>query len=189
MEATTAPQHPRRTRQPAHPERSVSVPEPGFRFSLQCVGNSKQSGKRCRRAPIPGGTVCKIHGGGTPTVQKSARAFLAEQVQPSIARLATEREKATKSADRIRASVALLDRAGFGPRVTVEVDDARSLLIERLRDLRARGPEAIEALRAAAAVVVADDDDTIDAEVVEDGDEDDSDDAGDTPDPKRQRRG
>lgn len=175
---------PRRSRS-RNPDRSVTQPEPGFRYSLQCVATSKQSGQRCKRSPIPGGTVCKIHGGGIKVVQKSARAFLAEQVQPSIARLATEREKAPKSADRIRAAVALLDRAGFGPRVTVEVDESRTLLIERLRDLRARGPEALLALQAQAES----DDDTIDAEVVEDGDEDDTTDADDKPDPKRERRG
>lgn len=105
----------------------------------QCTAKSKQSGLRCKRAPIIGGTVCKMHGGGAPQVQKSARAFLAEQIMPSITRLATERDKAPKASDRIRAATNLLDRGGFGPRVTVELDDARSMLIERLREMRTQG--------------------------------------------------
>lgn len=38
----------------------------------QCVARSKQSGQRCKRAPIVGGTVCKIHGGGAPQVRAEA---------------------------------------------------------------------------------------------------------------------
>lgn len=39
---------------------------------------SKQSGERCRRAPIKGGTVCKIHGGGSAKVQAAADRRIAE---------------------------------------------------------------------------------------------------------------
>ncbi len=38
-----------------------------------CTAKSKQSGQQCRRRPIPGGTVCVIHGGGAPQVQASAQ--------------------------------------------------------------------------------------------------------------------
>lgn len=44
----------------------------------QCTATSKQSGERCRRAPIKGGTVCKIHGGGSSRVQAAADRRLAE---------------------------------------------------------------------------------------------------------------
>ena len=44
----------------------------------QCTATSKQSGERCRRAPIKGGTVCKIHGGGSGKVQAAADRRLAE---------------------------------------------------------------------------------------------------------------
>lgn len=40
---------------------------------LRCQGTSKQSGARCKRRPIPGGTVCVMHGGKTPSVQARAR--------------------------------------------------------------------------------------------------------------------
>ena len=49
----------------------------------QCVGTSKQSGERCRRAPIKGGTVCKIHGGGSSKVKAAADRRLAEEEMAS----------------------------------------------------------------------------------------------------------
>jgi hypothetical protein len=53
----------------------------------QCTAKSKQSGQRCKRAPIPGGTVCHNHGGGAPQVQRTARERLALLVNPAIDRL------------------------------------------------------------------------------------------------------
>lgn len=161
------------------------VPDKTKPNKRQCTAH-RRDGQRCTQSPIRGGTVCRMHGGSAPQVQKSARAYLAEQVQPSITRLVKERDGAPKSADRIRAAVALLDRAGFGAKMTIEVDDNREMLIERLRDLRARGPEALLALQASA---TDDDDDTIDAEVIEEGDEAETTDTPDKPDPKRERRG
>jgi hypothetical protein len=38
----------------------------------QCVAQSKQSGQRCKRAPIPGGVVCVMHGGKAPQVRAEA---------------------------------------------------------------------------------------------------------------------
>jgi hypothetical protein len=40
--------------------------------SRRCTAKSKQSGERCKRAAIIGGTVCKIHGGGIPAVKAAA---------------------------------------------------------------------------------------------------------------------
>lgn len=40
--------------------------------SRRCTAKSKQSGERCKRAAIVGGTVCKIHGGGTPVAKVAA---------------------------------------------------------------------------------------------------------------------
>ncbi len=38
----------------------------------QCHAKSKQSGQRCKRPAIAGGTVCHIHGGGAPHVKAAA---------------------------------------------------------------------------------------------------------------------
>ena len=44
-----------------------------------CTGTSRQTKKRCRLRPIPGGTVCKWHGGGAPQVKAAAQRRLAAQ--------------------------------------------------------------------------------------------------------------
>ena len=44
----------------------------------KCRANSKQSGERCKRWPVPGAEVCKIHGGGAPGVRAAAERNLAE---------------------------------------------------------------------------------------------------------------
>lgn len=146
---------PEKTRRRANDRKQVTP-------RAQCVAKSKQSGQRCKRAPIPGGTVCVMHGGKSPAVAASARARLAAEVLPSLTTLATIRDKkSADDADRIRASVALLDRAGFGPRVTMEIEESRNLLLERLRELRREA--GLAELDPPAA-----DDDVIDAEVVDD---------------------
>lgn len=44
----------------------------------RCSAKSKQSGERCKRAPIVGGTVCVMHGGKAPAVQAAAEARVVE---------------------------------------------------------------------------------------------------------------
>jgi len=39
----------------------------------RCTARSKRSGDRCKRAPIPGGSVCIMHGGAAPQVRRAAR--------------------------------------------------------------------------------------------------------------------
>lgn len=44
----------------------------------RCSAKSKQTGKQCRQRPIPGGTVCRFHGGKAPQTQAAAEARQAE---------------------------------------------------------------------------------------------------------------
>lgn len=44
----------------------------------RCTARSKQSGQRCRRAAIVGGSVCHFHGGGAPQVRRVALRRVAE---------------------------------------------------------------------------------------------------------------
>lgn len=46
--------------------------------SRRCRGTSRQSGERCKRAAIPGGMVCVMHGGASPAVRKAAERRQAE---------------------------------------------------------------------------------------------------------------
>lgn len=44
----------------------------------RCTATNR-SGERCGRAPIPGGTVCRVHGGAAPAVKAAAERRLALQ--------------------------------------------------------------------------------------------------------------
>lgn len=46
-----------------------------------CKAHSKQSGRPCGRLAIPGGTVCRWHGGAAPQVRASAQERL-KAMQP-----------------------------------------------------------------------------------------------------------
>ena len=123
----------------------------------QCTATSRTTGNRCGQRPIPGGFVCRYHGGKAPQVQRSARGRLAELVMPAIETLNHEREHAKRSADRQRAANSILDRAGITRGHSAEVDAARALLLERILTLRAESgkPDPLELV----ATVVDDDED------------------------------
>lgn len=96
----------------------------------QCSATSR-AGTRCSRAPIPGGFVCRMHGGGNAEVIAAARARLLALVDPALAGLT----KGLKTQDAcpvchrsddmstvLKAAQLVLDRAGFGPKSTVQVE-------------------------------------------------------------------
>jgi len=51
----------------------------------KCTATSKSSGVRCKRGPIPGGTVCSKHGGSAPQVKRAAARRLADLIDPDRA--------------------------------------------------------------------------------------------------------
>lgn len=53
----------------------------------RCTATSKAKGTRCGRAPIPGGTVCRYHGGAAPQVRMAALARLTAYQDRAIDRL------------------------------------------------------------------------------------------------------
>lgn len=102
----------------------------------QCTATSKQSGERCKRLPIPGGTVCVMHGGATSASKNAARRRLAALVDPAIDTLSQEMRDAAKSNDRQAAANSILDRAGYGRVSKIDAGDAREMLISRLIEMR-----------------------------------------------------
>lgn len=44
----------------------------------RCSAKSKQTGEQCKQRPIPGGTVCRFHGGAAPAVKAAAETRQAE---------------------------------------------------------------------------------------------------------------
>lgn len=55
---------------------------------VSCTAKSKQSQQRCKRRPIPGGTVCVMHGGGNPHTRARALERLIMLQSPAIDTLA-----------------------------------------------------------------------------------------------------
>lgn len=56
-------------------------------LKVTCTAKSKRSGKQCQKPPIPGGTVCHMHGGGAPQVRAKAMDRLMALQHPAIDRL------------------------------------------------------------------------------------------------------
>ncbi len=54
----------------------------------RCTARAKGTGERCKRRPIPGGTVCVKHGGGAPQVQFVAEERLKALQPPAVRKLA-----------------------------------------------------------------------------------------------------
>jgi hypothetical protein len=51
----------------------------------RCAATAKGSGARCKRRPIPGGSVCVKHGGAAPQVRRKAAERLADLIDPQRA--------------------------------------------------------------------------------------------------------
>lgn len=74
----------------------------------QCTATAKGSGQRCKRAPIPGGTVCKKHGGGAPQVQAKAKERLL------VAAVMKEFAMAAKEPERVMAEIGCIAFSRIG---------------------------------------------------------------------------
>jgi hypothetical protein len=113
----------------------------------RCTATNRE-GERCQRQPIPGGTVCVMHGGRAPQTIAAAKQRLLEGVEPAIARLLRFIETPPGLCDAcgrcddtgaiVSAIRTLLDRAGLGPHATMEVTGPSAE--------QARAIEALEAM-------------------------------------------
>jgi hypothetical protein len=111
----------------------------------QCTATSKQTGERCKRAPIVGGFVCEIHGGKIPGVRKAARERLLAMVDPALDALLRVlkthgppcehcgRSDGDRDPVVVRAAQLVLDRTGFHP--TLQVTSTPSPVHEELSQL------------------------------------------------------
>lgn len=104
---------------------------PDHMDARRCTAIAKGTGERCKRRPIPGGTVCVKHGGGAPQVQRKAREWLAALVDPAIRRLGELIRQKTHLPVAMAATKDALDRNGFAwgetnamhaPTIIVEVN-------------------------------------------------------------------
>lgn len=95
-------------------DRALVMDSAGQPIRRQCTAKSKQSGQRCKRFPIRGHHVCKIHGGGTPLVRAMAQANLDALVDPVITRLGQLVSQTEFPSTALSACNSVLDRTGFG---------------------------------------------------------------------------
>lgn len=59
----------------------------------QCTAKAKSTGQRCGKPAIPGGTVCRIHGGATPVIKAAGQRRLAElQAQADVTKFGARRD-------------------------------------------------------------------------------------------------
>lgn len=85
----------------------------------QCAARSKQSGERCKKSPMPGSNVCRVHGGSAPQVKAAAKRRLEEASERMAQRLLGLAENDLKDGTKVGAYVQLgavtaaLDRAGI----------------------------------------------------------------------------
>lgn len=98
--------------------------------SQRCTAKAKQSGQRCKRAPIPGGTVCKIHGGGAPQVQEAARARLFRLQHPALDAMEWLIHQRDFPSAAYSASRDVLDRTEGKPAEAVNHDHSGTIVIK-----------------------------------------------------------
>jgi hypothetical protein len=102
-------------------------------FDRRCTARNRR-GERCRRAAIPGGTVCAMHGGKAPQVRHRANMRLIEgearrlaalldagPVEDPIAALLDLAGQAVTLVDVLRGYVAELERVGYAGKIGEQV--------------------------------------------------------------------
>lgn len=113
----------------------------------RCTATNRQ-GNRCGKAPIPGGSVCRMHGGGAPQVKAKAAERLMALQSPAIDTLAyLMKQRATFPSTAYAAARDVLDRTEGKAReqvdlnVSGELQMVPSLLAKARARLAARGKE------------------------------------------------
>lgn len=110
----------------------LDLPAPVAIARPKCRAHNRQ-GKPCGNYAIPGGMVCKMHGGAAPKVRDKARMRLIALIDPALNVLAdVMQDEKADHADKIRAANSVLDRAGYGRVQTIDVEAARDVLTERI---------------------------------------------------------
>ncbi|WP_435075296.1 hypothetical protein [Halorubrum sp. HHNYT27] len=103
--------------------------------SDRCTATAKSTGDRCKQPAVPGGNVCRFHGGSAEQVQKKAQERLDEMADATTAKLqsrldgvfgrldeAEDHDQFVKLLREVRQlTTNILDRTDHGPTETREV--------------------------------------------------------------------
>ena len=102
--------------------------------STRCTAHSKTTGKQCGRSAIPGGTVCRYHGGAAPQVIERARLRLAALVLPAVDYLGRGVRQKKSNSPGVASARDILDRAGLKPveKHEVTVKSPRNMTADEL---------------------------------------------------------
>lgn len=92
----------------------------------RCTANKSDGSGRCNRDAMMGQEVCYIHGGNAPQAIAAARLRLLQLARPAIKNL-HDKTKSDDHSVSLRASTAILDRAGIGPKGSLELDGGLSI--------------------------------------------------------------
>lgn len=101
------------------------VPPDEKRCVARAVGKTNNwMGNRCTRPRLKGARVCRYHGGALPNVKKAAQAALATAALPAAEKLIhiALKKGGVSDADRIKAIIQILDRAGVEGKTTIEIE-------------------------------------------------------------------
>ncbi len=105
---------------------------------MQCNATSKQSKARCRNGSIPGGSVCRFHGGATPVVKAKAELRIKEALEAMLPKGITRYGKLIESEQdsvALNAVKDLLDRTGHKPTERQEITNYTPEDVETLANL------------------------------------------------------
>ncbi len=127
----------------------VAESEPEFVTTSRCTAHAR-TGLQCGKYAIPGGTVCHIHGGNAPQVRAAALSRLTEVRDLALDRLleslappessmfAVEVKDLLAVVDKLTTKVQLLSGEATTREETIQVDEVRLRLDERLAQLAQR---------------------------------------------------
>lgn len=108
--------------------------------SRQCTAKAKSTQKRCQQTAIVGGRVCRMHGGSAPQVKRAAAVRMRDLIDPAIATLARVLvDPLSSETAKLRAVENVLDRAGMPRSHTIDTEQAKRALLERLEALAEDG--------------------------------------------------
>lgn len=118
-----APRGPIKARDPLSPPDPMSTHVGGdtLHGRLRCSAKSKQKGVQCGRTAIPGGTVCRYHGGAAPQVKLKALERLQAYQDRAIDRMFTLVEQTEFPSTAFAAARDVLDRTMGKPTESVQV--------------------------------------------------------------------
>jgi hypothetical protein len=104
--------------------RKRMIPTNPERRCRATIRKGEWTGNRCTRASIRGGVVCHTHGGALASVKKAAQKRLAMAADPAAAKLIyiALHKPDTEDKDRIKALLAILDRAGIAGAEKIELE-------------------------------------------------------------------